>query len=106
MDGGENGPPWAPEMLMGEVGVTVKDGLGAGWATAVRPKEPLNAVRHKVTQTKPIWFLLVRRNADAPQAESPDDSTMFNDFPSTWDQAARSRMAQVCSTLSASESGW
>src|ERR1700730_4347210 len=92
MDEGENGPPWAPEMLMGEVGVTVKDGLGAGWAIAVHPKQPLSAARHRAAQTKPIWFLLVRRRADVPQPAPPDDPTTFNDFPSTWDQAARSRM--------------
>jgi hypothetical protein len=66
MDEGENGPPWAPEMLMGEGGVTVKDGLDAGWAIAVHPKQPLSAARHRGAQTKPIRFLAVRRHADAP----------------------------------------
>jgi hypothetical protein len=64
-------------MLMGEVGVTVKDGLGAGWAIAVHPKQSLSATRHRAAQTKPIWFLPVRRHADTPQPASPDDSATF-----------------------------
>jgi hypothetical protein len=61
--------PGFPMILKRNIGITV------------HPKQPVSAARHRATQTKPIWFLLVRRHADAPPPASPDDSTTFNDFP-------------------------
>jgi hypothetical protein len=70
----------------------------------VHPKQPVSAARHRATQTKPIWFLLVRRHADAPPPASPDDSTTFNDFPRLGTRLQGPGWLKFV-TLSATESG-